>query len=140
MLALTVLLTACPAKKPSNDGKNGASSNIDGGNQQQGGYDWGGGEVIRSSPSLVKRTIELAQTNAGEQAVEKSIFRQFLIWSLTATSGSQRFNTAILFPGSGDGLKEDVVRLPLRREYAWTLKRPPYVHFSLSGNHLSQGV
>jgi len=104
IFAATFMLTGCPANKPTNDGKTSTSSAIDPGKEQQGGYDWGGGGVIKSPPALVKRTIELAQAFAGEQSINKSVYRQFITWNLTASSDSQRFNTAILFPNSGNGL------------------------------------
>lgn len=107
ILAFTVILTGCPANKGTNDPKNLRSSDINNGREQQGGYDWGGGGALKSSPELVKRTIELAQNFAGEHSIGKSIYRQFLTWNLTATADSQRFNTAILFPNSGDGLLSD---------------------------------
>lgn len=106
IFALTFMLTGCPANKGTNGGKN-PSSSIDSGKEQQGGYDWGGGGTIKSPPALVKRTIELAQAFAGEQSINKSVYRQFLTWNVTASADSQRFNTAVLFPNSGNGLGLD---------------------------------
>lgn len=113
LLAFTfaILLTGCPGKKPSNDGKNVNASAIDPGNGQNGGYDWGGGELIKSSPALVKRTIEIAQENAGENSVGNSIYRQFLIWNNTNQSNQKKLDTTILFPNSNDGLIADTVKL-----------------------------
>jgi|GEM_PF-6504752 len=107
IFAFTFVLTGCPGNKGSNDGKNTPSSAIDPGKEQNGGYDWGGGGAIKSSPELVKRTIELAQVFAGEQNINRNIYRQFLTWTITTTADNQRFDTSLLFPNSGNGLNAD---------------------------------
>ena len=111
ILAITVLTTGCPGKRSSKNGKGSPAAGVDGGSQQNGGYDWGGGGAIKSPPGLVKRTIEVAQATAGEKTISKNLFREFLIWNLTTASGNQRFETTLLFPNSGNGVIEDAVRL-----------------------------
>ncbi len=106
-----LLVTGCPGKKSTHDGSAPASAGVDGGSSQNGGYDWGGGEAIKSPPSLVKRTIEIAQAVAGENKIDKNMFRQFLIWSMTTVADNQRFDTTVLFPNSGEGLIADLVKL-----------------------------
>lgn len=110
--AITILTAGCPGKKSSNDDKGSSAAAVDGGNQNNGGYDWGGGGAIKSPPGLVKRTIEVAQTMAGEEKIDRNLFRQFLTWNLTTVSGNQRFDTTILFPNSDtQGMFEDLNRL-----------------------------
>lgn len=99
------ILTACSSKashsgdssRTSSKAPSASSSSADTVNTV-GGYDWGGGEHLLSSPELVHRTIEIVQSMAGEPSYEKNIYKDFYKNFARQLEVARGFDFQYLFP------------------------------------------
>lgn len=101
LIAFLLLAGACTQKSsPSSTAPSSvASSSPNGGHtSNNGGYDWGGGGSLKSSPTLVRRTIEMAQGIAGEPDPEQNVFKHFYLYFVVSLAGKHSADFNYLFP------------------------------------------
>lgn len=79
LLVLLFALFGCSSQSGTNQQGQNNAKHIQGSNNAEGGYDLGGGKTFNSPPDLVIRTIELAQSIAGEASWETNVYKHFFI-------------------------------------------------------------